>query len=40
MTPDRWHRVQDLFDLAMDLERIELGEFVREACGPDSLLLT
>jgi len=37
--PDRWHRVQELFDAALALEGVERQRYLREACGEDAALL-
>ena len=40
MTPDRWERVQELFEKAMDRPAGERAAFLSEACGADASLQT
>ena len=35
MTPERWRRIDDLFDAALQLAPAERGPWLREACGGD-----
>ncbi len=39
MTPERWRRVEELYDSALEHEDSERPEFLREACGGDAELL-
>ncbi|HJZ79406.1 MAG TPA: serine/threonine-protein kinase [Pyrinomonadaceae bacterium] len=38
MTPERWHRLQSLFDAAVDLPPQQQAAFLEDACAGDSLL--
>ena len=35
MTPERWRRIDDLFDAALQLAPAERESWLREACGGD-----
>ena len=39
MTPERWRRIEDLYDSALKLEPARREGFLREACGTDQELL-
>ena len=39
MKPERWRRVEELYDSALEREESERPEFLREACGGDAELL-
>jgi eukaryotic-like serine/threonine-protein kinase len=38
MTPERWQRVKELFEAALERVPAERSEFLREACGEDEAL--
>ncbi len=38
MDPARWHRVEELFNRALDLDASRRAEFLEHACGEDELL--
>ena len=38
MTPERWKRVREIFDMAVECEPSEADRIVRQACGADSQL--
>lgn len=38
MTPDRWRRIDELFEAALDRDPAEREAFLDEACGDDSAL--
>jgi hypothetical protein len=33
--PDRWRRIEELFDAAIDLPAAERAGFLRQSCGAD-----
>src|SRR5690349_4233353 len=38
MTPERWNKIEDIFQAALDLSGREREEFVRAECGGDEEL--
>ena len=38
MTPERWRRIDDLFDAALRLDPADREAWLREACGDDEAL--
>ena len=38
MKPDRWRKVDELFEAALERDRAERAAFLDQACGPDANL--
>jgi hypothetical protein len=38
MSPERWKKIEDIFEAALDCDKAERGDFLRDECGDDSEL--